>query len=481
MTGTDHPTAPPRGGIARREVVLRLGDCLGVIALLALIRELHYWQFPGFWSLVVAVVVVQQVAFHAAGAYHVLRLGTLRQWLGQAMVGWLAVLGLLFAGLYALKVGAEVPRLVAGPWALASAVWLLLVRVLVWRDLLRRYRRGVAGERVLVVGDHAYGRRLARHLATQPSFALRVVGIATDARRGDGAGDRFPVLGAVDDVPRLIAAHGIERVIITGPITDQQTIFRTFDHLARQPVTVQYAPDLSRFSLIGFRAQDYAGQPVFNLSASPIDGSAVLGKWLEDKLLALLALLLASPIMLLTAVIIKATSPGPVLFVQQRHGLHGHPIRVYKFRSMVVPQERTAAEQASAGVEGGTDGFRQATAGDPRITWIGRIIRATSIDELPQIINVLKGDMSLVGPRPHPIGLNLQYAEVIDELMKRHYVKPGITGLAQISGARGETRTAADMQKRIHYDLEYINNWSLWLDLKILCLTVIKGIVTRQP
>lgn len=194
---------------------------------------------------------------------------------------------------------------------------------------------------------------------------------------------------------------------------------------------------------------------------------ASFAKAAEDVVLGGLILVLIAPLMALIAVAIKLTSRGPVLFSQERHGLDGVPIRVLKFRTMRLP---TVAE-----------GFTQAHPGDARITPLGRLLRNTSLDELPQFINVLRGDMSIVGPRPHPIALNDQYAAEIPELMDRHAVKPGITGLAQIGGARGQTIDADAMRRRVKLDLEYVRRTSVWLDLRIIAMTVVMGFFNRQP
>jgi exopolysaccharide biosynthesis polyprenyl glycosylphosphotransferase len=272
---------------------------------------------------------------------------------------------------------------------------------------------------------------------------------------------------------------------------------------------------------------------VLNLSASPLSEGALLVKWVEDKVLAILILVLISPVLVAVALVVRLTSPGPALFVQERHGLGGRAIRVLKFRTMYAPgtgpapipsaleplrtaltddsrtNRRSTSRRFTTPLWEGDSGARlatvsgydsdsssrlraatgdarpedfiQATADDPRITPLGRFLRRTSIDELPQFLNVLRGDMSIVGPRPHAIKHNQQFLGEIDDLMRRHYVKPGITGLAQISGSRGETRTVRDMRRRVDLDLRYIRTWSLWLDLKIIALTVLKGFVNRQP
>jgi putative colanic acid biosynthesis UDP-glucose lipid carrier transferase len=211
-------------------------------------------------------------------------------------------------------------------------------------------------------------------------------------------------------------------------------------------------------SLVNHSVKELAGLPVLTLSETPLEGRQLLLKNMEDRTLALLILVFASPIMLLTAIAIKLESAGPVLFTQERTGWDGRVFRIWKFRSMRLHDD--------------DDGVvRQATRDDPRVTRVGRFVRRTSIDELPQLFNVLAGQMSLVGPRPHAIQHNALYAERISAYLARHRIKPGITGLAQVNGYRGETKELHEMEQRLNYDIEYINNWSLMLDLSILVRT----------
>ncbi|MCG8049283.1 MAG: exopolysaccharide biosynthesis polyprenyl glycosylphosphotransferase, partial [Candidatus Thiodiazotropha endolucinida] len=219
-----------------------------------------------------------------------------------------------------------------------------------------------------------------------------------------------------------------------------------------------WAPNIFALNLINHSVKELAGIPILTLSETPLIGSHLLIKAIEDLVLALLILILASPIMLITAILIKVESPGPIFFRQERTGWDGKHFRIWKFRSMRLHTEKNGI-------------VKQATRDDPRITTIGRFIRRTSIDELPQLFNVLAGQMSLVGPRPHALQHNLAYSKRIEAYLARHRIKPGITGLAQIRGFRGETKELKQMEKRVKYDLEYINNWSLWLDLSILLRT----------
>jgi Undecaprenyl-phosphate glucose phosphotransferase len=212
---------------------------------------------------------------------------------------------------------------------------------------------------------------------------------------------------------------------------------------------------------------EVAGMPVLNLTASPMVGFARFLKGLEDRALALLILLLVSPLMVAIAIGIKLSSPGPVLFKQKRHGWDGKPITVWKFRTMQVHQEENGK-------------VTQATRNDSRVTKLGALLRRTSVDELPQFFNVLQGKMSIVGPRPHAIEHNEFYKDSINQYMLRHKVKPGITGWAQINGYRGEIDNLEKMEKRIEYDLFYIENWSIWFDLKIIAATLIKGFINKN-
>lgn len=219
--------------------------------------------------------------------------------------------------------------------------------------------------------------------------------------------------------------------------------------------------------LLNHRVSEVAGLYAIDLSVSPISGVARLVKRLEDLLIGSLICLLISPVCLLIALAIKLTSPGPVLFKQYRTGVNGANFKVYKFRSMKVHQEASGS-------------VTQATKGDTRITPIGNFLRKTSLDELPQFFNVIQGRMSIVGPRPHALAHNEYYKDLVESYMKRHKVKPGITGWAQVNGLRGETDTLDKMEKRVRYDLWYIDNWSLWLDLKIIFLTIFKGFINKN-
>jgi putative colanic acid biosynthesis UDP-glucose lipid carrier transferase len=265
----------------------------------------------------------------------------------------------------------------------------------------------------------------------------------------------------------LSGALKVDEIWIALPLRAELRMQEVLNLLRHSTVTVRLVPDIFGFRLLNHSVTEIAGIPVMDISASPMVGMNRLIKAAEDRVFGALIFLLVSPLMLIIALAIKVTSPGPVLFKQMRHGWDGKPIKVYKFRTMYVHQE--------------SDGrVSQAKKCDARITPLGAFLRRTSLDELPQFYNVLQGRMSIVGPRPHALTHNLLYMDQIDSYMKRHCVKPGITGWAQINGLRGETDTLEKMKVRVEYDLFYIENWSLLLDLKIIFLTIFKGFVNEN-
>lgn len=269
----------------------------------------------------------------------------------------------------------------------------------------------------------------------------------------------IPILGNLENIVHLISQHQIRTVYIAVPLDASPLIKDIYTQLLDANVNIHWAPNIFALNLINHSVKELSGIPILTLSETPLIGTHLLSKTIEDKLIASAALLLLSPILMITALAIKLESPGPVFFRQVRTGWDGREFDIWKFRSMRLHQD--SVEQ-----------LQQATRDDPRITRVGRLIRKTSIDELPQLFNVLTGQMSLVGPRPHAIQHNREYSQRISDYLTRLRVKPGITGLAQIRGFRGETKELSQMEKRVQCDLEYINNWSIGLDLSILVRTL---------
>jgi putative colanic acid biosynthesis UDP-glucose lipid carrier transferase len=339
----------------------------------------------------------------------------------------------------------------------------IAVRLLSWLA-----QRSSPARRVVLVGPLDCRLRLREHLLRHPELGCSIV-----AEVGPGVAVMSPCPShPLGELEEAVANADPDEVLLSTGFDDRLLLMEVMARLLTRPLIVRYVPDPEAVPLFCPRPVDLAGLPAIDLSNGPLSPAAEVGKWIEDKVVAIVALALIGWLMLLIAIAIKLTSPGPVLFVQERQGRWGRSIRVFKFRTMrrdVCSQDIT------------TGRFRQVEQGDPRITPLGRFLRNTSLDETPQFLNVLLGDMSVVGPRPHPFALNKRFASELGELMRRHYVKPGITGLAQISGARGETRTVEDMRRRINLDLEYLRTWSLWLDVTIILRTFVGGWINRQP
>jgi putative colanic acid biosynthesis UDP-glucose lipid carrier transferase len=365
-----------------------------------------------------------------------------------------AVLVLLAAG---TKTTADFSRLWAGGWFVIS-----LALMASWRFGLRRMQGERERPRVLVLGAGTRAREAARRLMDDAGDPRRIAGfVALDGEAGT-AELPAPVLGDLNSLERMLdeAEPRVSELWLVPGEIDVRLRERIIAALQRISLPVRYVPDLTLLNLIGQRPRRLAGMSVIELNATPLDGPDALVKAALDRVAAALLLLLLSPLLVAVALTIRLDSPGPVLFRQPRHGHDGRVFDVLKFRTMRVTERAPA---------------RQATREDPRITRIGRALRRTSIDELPQLINVLRGEMSLVGPRPHPVALNDAYADRLHAFMQRHRVKPGMTGWAQVNGYRGETDTLEKMRKRLEHDLYYIENWSLLLDLRILALTLVRA------
>jgi putative colanic acid biosynthesis UDP-glucose lipid carrier transferase len=319
---------------------------------------------------------------------------------------------------------------------------------------------------VLIVGANEVGIKFARTIDRYPNLFMQVQGFfddRTSERHPEGL--RHPVLGKMCDVAAYVRENNIKMIFISQPISAQPRIRKLLDELQDTTTSVYFLPDIYIFDLMQARFDNVGGMPVIAICESPFTGFNSLVKRASDIALALIIQLLLLPIMAVIAIAVKLSSPGPVIFRQRRYGLYGEQIYVYKFRSMTVTEDGTKVVQAKKG--------------DQRITKVGAFLRKSSLDELPQFINVLQGRMSIVGPRPHAVAHNEQYRKLIKGYMLRHKAKPGITGWAQVNGFRGETETLDKMEARIRYDLDYLRNWSLWLDLWIIVKTV-KVVLARQ-
>jgi putative colanic acid biosynthesis UDP-glucose lipid carrier transferase len=375
-------------------------------------------------------------------------------------IGWCGVFGLLWVACVLLGYQAMFEPALLLAWAVAvplldTAAWLALRRGAT--ALVRLQGPPV---RAVLVGMNPHGLALAQRLRESVLGHVEVLGFADDrdAQRLAADASGFARLGDTAGLAALVQRERIDRIYITLPMTSQPRILKLLEDLKDTTASVYFVPDLFVTDLIQGRSEVLCGMPVISVCDSPFHGTAGLVKRASDIVLAVLILLLIAPALLAIALAVRLSSPGPVIFRQRRYGQDGEEIVVYKFRTMTVVEDGAVVTQARAG--------------DQRVTRIGAVLRRTSLDELPQFVNVLQGRMSIVGPRPHAVAHNELYRKVIRGYMVRHKVKPGITGWAQVNGYRGETDTLEKMQGRVDHDLDYLRNWSLRLDLWIIVKTV---------
>jgi putative colanic acid biosynthesis UDP-glucose lipid carrier transferase len=385
--------------------------------------------------------------------------GTTGELLRGIVPGWLTVvLLLLLLGWASETLGAFDLRAMAA-WIASTPVALLAAHRLIPVVLPRLLAAEGLEKTAVIVGVGELGRRLAECLRANPMLGIRFAGYFDDrspTRLGNiGAG---PSLGTMSQLAEYAKTHGVDQIYITLPMASQPRILRLLEALHDTTASIYFAPDIFMFDLIQARVRTIGGMPVLAVCESPFRGVNALVKRASDIALAGTILALITPLMIGIAIGVKLSSPGPVLFKQRRYGLDGREILVYKFRTMRVREDGEV--------------IRQATRDDPRVTRFGAFLRQYSLDELPQFINVLQGRMSVVGPRPHAVAHNELYRKLIRGYMMRHMVKPGITGLAQVRGLRGETDTLEKMRARIECDLAYLRNWSLLLDLHIVVKTI---------
>lgn len=388
---------------------------------------------------------------------------SVRQAWGRLLTAWLATSMFMLTLSFFLKVSEQYSRGWALGWFLGGALALCLVRLVGIGWMRRLKRTGIFNQRVAIFGAGPQGDRLARYILGSDRLTIDLIGFFDDRTP-----DRLPapqshigVGGRLADLVDLIRAGQVDQVIVALPWSAETRLQEVVGELAITPVRIRLAPDLASFAFAQRTVVLLGDLPVMTLFERPISGVDQLVKRIEDMLLGSLALLIFAPLLLLIAIAVRLDSPGPILFRQQREGFNNHRFGIWKFRSMHV--ERCDG-----------DAIRQATRGDPRVTRVGRVLRRLSLDELPQLFNVLRGEMSLVGPRPHAPGTRAGdrlFGEVVKTYAARHKVKPGMTGWAQVAGWRGETDTEEKLLKRLEHDLYYIENWSIGLDLYILLRT----------
>lgn len=422
------------------------------------------WDLPtSYFTVAGVVVLLVAVLFPRFRLYQAWRGASILDEMRAITLAWVMVLFLLLAFVFYTKMGSDFSRGWIGIWALLGWGTLVSGRVLLRMALHWLRSHGFNQRRIVIVGTEGLGGEVYRRLMESPWIGLQVEGFFS-ANHASHAELGVPILGGLSDVAGYVVAEGIDQVWIALPLKELDQLESLLHTLRQSAVAIRFIPDIFSVRLLSHSVTEVAGFPVINLSVTPMEGVNRLVKALEDRVLASLILLLLSPLLLLIALCVKFSSPGPVLIQQRRMGWDGRHILVYKFRGMEADQEKSGQ-------------FTHASNSDARVTPFGIFLHRTGLDELPQLFNVLGGSMSIVGPRPHAVEHNVQYMDMIDDYMMRYKVKPGITGWAQIHGWRGETDTIEKMRKRVEYDLYYIENWSLWLDLRIILLSVSRDIL----
>lgn len=459
MSSTSHyqPT------LAERYPLAMLAAVVDFLLVVAAGYVAHLWRFESlalsgrYTTATFLCAMLVMLSLMLSGVYGSWRGKALLQQWGKVCLGWLVAIGIALSIAFFSKASEDYSR----QWFVAlvligsSASMLLRLSIFVALRRLRSAGRNLKGVLLVENGGSAARRLNGENSLDEHGFhLLDSLHFARDEQWLQG------LVAAVEE-------QGAHEVWLCLPLSEGDFIRAVMYALRHHTVAVRFIPEWGDLPLLNHKITHIAGLYSLDLSCSPMDGPARVIKRVEDLLVGGFISLLILPVCLAIALTIKLTSPGPVLFKQYRTGINGQKFKVYKFRSMVVHQESHGE-------------VTQAQRQDPRITRIGAFLRRTSLDELPQFFNVLQGRMSIVGPRPHALAHNEYYKDLVESYMQRHKVKPGITGWAQVNGYRGETDTLEKMQKRVEHDLWYIDNWSLWLDLKIIFLTIFKGFIGKN-
>jgi len=420
--------------------------------LLAFWLRFGYEPLPQVYLIALLVtLLLAAIVLPATGAFRKEFDWAVMRKLRRLVAGWAIVVLMLVSIAAMLKTSDLYSRIWFGLWVLICTAGLSITLLITHAATLRARRRNRQARRIVLVGAGEAAARVEARLRGDPATSMRLVACFGEAW------SRAPVM-PLESLASFIREEKIQEVWIAAPWNDKSLLDRALEALRESVVDVNVIPDLYQYRLLNQSISEWGGLPVVSLSGTPLTESEKRLKSILDWVLALIMTILVSPLLLLIAILIKLTSSGPVFFHQKRHGMGGDLIEILKFRSMLVHEEQPGT-------------VTQASPDDERVTFIGRWLRRTSLDELPQLWNVLKGEMSLVGPRPHAAEHTDLFKSRIPRYMLRHKVKPGLTGWAQIKGFRGQTESREKMELRIQHDLWYIQNWSLWLDLKILLIT----------
>jgi Undecaprenyl-phosphate glucose phosphotransferase len=440
---------------------VRFADALLVIGAAAIAYSFgnnNDEQYRAYASDVILSVLLVSLYFQYAGLYRIASMRSPSTQISKMIFSYTGVTATLIVIDYLTKISSDISRSWSIIWFLITISFLTILRLGVWRLLQSLYRAGRFATPIAVMGSTESVRRLLTVLASEAGKTIRLVG-TYDTEETD--------FGIFEQVAAASRTNTIDEILIPLPWTNALPLETLLRPLRNLPIAVRLIPEVPQttFSCLSF--SERCGLPAISVIERPLTDFQTALKRAEDLVISLIALAFAGPLMLLIALLVKLDSPGPALFRQDRWGFSARKISVLKFRTMKV----STTDDPS---------IKQATRDDARVTRIGRILRRTSLDELPQLLNVLRGDMSLVGPRPHAVAHNERYMALIDNYLGRHRVKPGITGLAQVNGCRGITDTIDKMERRVAYDLQYIDTWSIILDLKVMIRTVFVGFINKN-
>lgn len=445
----------------------RILDLTILIATLWVLKSVYNTPFNTDYLLLLTFTIAAFLYFsESMQLYRKLKLGRFVQRVMTLFTVTTLSFLLVTAVLFLIKEGETFSRFVVFSWYILSLIGFMSWRVLYRTTKRRLYKQGINTRKVAIIGLTPIGRSLLKEINNYPELGYEFIGFYDDREPERLKGDLSQLEGKVEDALNLAQSSEVDSIYICIPLVAEIRIANIIHTLSDSTVNVFMVPDFLLSTLMHGNIGSLGQLDTISVFETPIGGSKEFYKRSFDIVFSLAVLILLSPVFLAIALVIKLTSPGPVFFKQDRYGLDGKPIGVYKFRSMRVMEN--------------SEKVTQATKNDSRITPVGNFLRRTSLDELPQFFNVLIGNMSVVGPRPHAVAHNEEYRKLVDYYMLRHKVKPGITGWAQINGWRGETDTVDKMEKRIEYDLQYIRNWSLWWDIKIVFLTVFKGFINKN-
>ncbi len=462
----EHWRAPSGRLAATFGMILKISDPLLLLGTALAAYQLQFNDVQlsvHYWRLIAITMLLSLLVLSMSSIYSSWRGRSLLTELANVLLQWLVIFGCLFAYVAAIKAADAQTTAWVGSWLLLSLASVSLLRLLIRATAAWARARGNDLRTAVIVGATPDTQKIITTLRDNSWAGICIQGWFSTRSDRCVIDSSTALLGTLNDLGGYVESHATDQVWIALPMRDEAQITLALNQLQHSTVDIKFVPDMFGFHLLNHSIEQLAGLPVINLQQTPLQGSARVLKALEDRLLAALILLVISPLMLAIAIAVKLSSPGPVFYRQERMSWNNSTFQMLKFRSMPVD-----AEAASGAV--------WAKAGESRATKIGAFLRKTSLDELPQFLNVLIGDMSIVGPRPERPVFVHKFKHEIPSYMKKHMVKAGITGWAQVNGWRGST----DLHKRIECDLFYIENWSLGFDLRIIVATLFKGFVNKN-